>query len=81
MQKKIQQNNMEEISIGIPKETLEVLEKVAAKKDLPVKALLKLYIGQGLTNDLSKAESKELALKRLKSRKDSNINVEVDLAA
>lgn len=81
MQKKIQQNNMEEISIGIPKETLEVLEKVAKRKDLPLKALIKFYIGQGLRNDLSKAESKELAIKRLILRKKPNIDVKIDLVA
>lgn len=71
----------EETSIGIPKETLEALEKVAKRKDLPLKALLKLYVGQGLRNDLSEEEMTELALKRLKSRKGSQASSEVDLAA
>ena len=80
MQKKTKENLPEDFSIGIPKETLEALEKVAKKKDLPLKALLKFYIGQGLRNDLSQEEAAELALKRLKSRKNSE-SVEVDLAA
>ncbi len=71
MQKKTSKNLTEEVSIGIPKDTLEALEKVAKKKDLPLKALLKFYVGQGLRNDLSQEEAKELALKRLKSRKGS----------
>ena len=82
MQKKTGKNLTEEVSIGIPKDTLEVLEKVAKKKDLPLKALLKFYVGQGLRNDLSQEEITELALKRLKSRKGSEaITSETDLAA
>ncbi len=77
MQKKTSKNLTKEVSIGIPKDTLEALEKVAKKKDLPLKALLKFYVGQGLRNDLSQEEATELALKRLKSRKGS----EADLAA
>jgi len=49
---------------------------------LPLKALLKFYVGQGLQNDLSQEEAKELALKRLKSRKSSEATTsEADLAA
>ncbi len=82
MQKKTSKNLTEEVSIGIPKDTLEALEKVAKKKDLPLKALLKFYVGQGLRNDLSQEEAKELALKRLKSRKGSESTTsETDLAA
>jgi len=81
MQKETKENLTDEISIGIPTETLEALEKVAKKKDLPLKALLKLYVGQGLRNDLSQEEFTKLALKRLKSRKGSQAPSEVDLAA
>ena len=81
MQEKTLENKAQEISIGIPPETLEVLEKVAKQKDLPLKALLKLYIGQGLRQDLSEDEAKELALKRLKSRKGAEEKQEIDLAA
>lgn len=73
------QKENNETSIGISEETLEALEKVAKKRDLPLKALLKLYIGQGLRNDLSQEEITELALKRLKSRKSKTS--EIDLAA
>jgi len=71
----------EEISISIPKLTVEALENVAKKKDLPLKALLKFYIGQGLRQDLSPDESKELFQKRMKSRKGAEEKLEVDLAA
>ena len=80
MQKKTSENKTPEISIGIPPETIEALEKVAQRKDLPLKALLKFYIGQGLRQDLSKEESTALALERMKSRKSSE-ELEVDLAA
>lgn len=79
MQKKTLESSSREIPIGVPEETLESLQKVADRRDLPLKALLKLYVGQGLKNDLSQAESAELAMKRFKSRKTESI--EVDLAA
>ena len=44
----------EMISIEIPKDTLESLKKVAASRDMSYQALLKLYIGQGLRQDLTK---------------------------
>ena len=79
IQEKTLKNKTQEISIGIPPETLEALEKVAKQKDLPLKALLKFYIGQGLRQDLSQEEAKELALKRLKSRKGAGKPVEIDI--
>ncbi len=44
----------ESVSIQLPKDTLASLEKVAASRDMSYQALLKLYIGQGLRQDLSK---------------------------
>lgn len=44
----------ETISIKIPTDTLRSLQKVAASQDMSPKALLKLYIGQGLRQDLAK---------------------------
>lgn len=69
------------IALEISVDTLDVLEKKAKEKDLPLKALLKFYVGQGLRQDLSQEEAKELALKRLKSRKGSEEKLETDLAA
>ena len=69
------------VELEISADTLEVLEKKAKEKDLPLKALLKFYIGQGLRQDLSEEEARELALKRMKSRKGKNEKHEVDLAA
>ena len=44
----------ETVSIEIPKDTLNSLKKVAASRDMSYQALLKLYIGQGLRQDLAK---------------------------
>lgn len=45
---------IEKVSIEIPKNTLDSLKKVAASRDMSCQALLKLYIGQGLRQDLAK---------------------------
>lgn len=45
---------MEAVSLEIPKDTLESLKKVAAKRDMSYQALLKFYIGQGLRQDLAR---------------------------
>ncbi len=42
------------VPIEMPQDTLESLKKVAASRDMSYQALLKLYIGQGLRQDLSK---------------------------
>lgn len=44
----------EEVLVKIPVDTLESLKKVAASRDMPLDALLKFYIGQGLRQDLAK---------------------------
>ncbi|MEH2456820.1 hypothetical protein [Nostoc sp.] len=44
----------ETVSIKIPTETLRSLEKVAASQDISLEALLKLYTGQSLRQDLVK---------------------------
>ena len=45
---------VETVSIQVPKATLASIEKVAASRDMSYQALLKLYIGQGLRQDLTK---------------------------
>ncbi len=42
------------VSLEIPKDTLDSLRKVAASRDMSLEALLKLYIGQSLRQDLAK---------------------------
>ena len=50
----------EEVSLDIPTDTLASLKKVAANRDMSCEALLKLYIGQGLREDLAKSFSNRL---------------------
>ena len=42
------------VTITIPVDTLASLEKAAASRDMSAEALMKVYIGQGLRQDLSK---------------------------
>jgi hypothetical protein len=44
----------ETVALGVPQDTLESLKKVAANRDMNVEALVKLYVGQGLRQDLSR---------------------------
>lgn len=44
----------ETVSIKIPTDALESLKKVASIRDMSPEALIKLYIGQGLRQDLAK---------------------------
>jgi hypothetical protein len=52
---RVRPREAEKISISIPKDTLESLQKVAARRDMSVEALLKFYVGKGLRQDLSQA--------------------------
>jgi len=45
---------MTALTIRVPLDTLTSLEKAAASRDMSVEALIKLYVGQGLRNDLAK---------------------------
>lgn len=69
------------VELEISVDTLVALESKAKERDLPLEALLKFYIGQGLRQDLSQEEAKELALKRFKSRKGTEEKQEVDLVS
>ncbi len=44
----------ETVSLEIPTDTLDTIKKVAASRDMSYQALLKLYIGQGLRQDVTK---------------------------
>lgn len=41
------------VTLSIPVDTLQSLEQVAASRDMSVEALLKLYVGQGLRQDVA----------------------------
>jgi hypothetical protein len=49
-----QKRPVETVTIQIPADTLMSLQQVAATKDMTEQALLKLYIGNGLRQDLSR---------------------------
>ena len=57
---KFRERESEEITLKIPKDVLASLEKVANKRDSSVLALLKLYIGQNLRQDLANYFSDEV---------------------
>jgi hypothetical protein len=44
----------ETVSLKIPVDTLQSLQKIADSRDMSLEALLKFYIGQGLRQDLTK---------------------------
>jgi len=69
-----------EINLNLSKDTLELLEIIAKKRDLSVLSLLKLFIGKGV-RDLEPELATEHAVKRFKARKGSNVETEVNLAA
>ncbi len=50
----------ETVSLNIPLEPLTSLRKIATEQDMSLEALLKLYIGQGLRQDLAKAFSERV---------------------
>lgn len=69
------------VSLKLSADVIDVLRKKAEERDMSFEALLKFYIGQGLRQDLSKEEAKNLTLKRLKSRKGAEEKIEVDSVA
>ncbi len=54
----IQSRPSENVSISIPKDTLESLKTVANNRDMSLEAILKFYIGKGLRQDLADSYSK-----------------------
>ena len=51
---KVRPRNSKPVTLHIPADTLSSLEKIAAGRDMSVEALLKLYIGQSMRQDLAK---------------------------
>lgn len=43
------------VQLKVPTDTYENLERIAAARDISVDALMKLYIGQGLRQDLAQS--------------------------
>jgi hypothetical protein len=53
LQLRVRPRESEMVSIQIPKDTLESLQKIATQRNMPLDALLKFYIGKCLRQDLS----------------------------
>ena len=70
-----------DIELNIPKDVFESLEKIAEKRNLLVESVLKFFIGQGLRKELGSKETSEHARKRLKSIRNENKSIDLDLAA
>jgi hypothetical protein len=69
-----------EINLNLAKDTLELLEEIAKKKDLSVISVIKFLISKGI-RDLEPELAKKSAIKRFKNRKNVEEKLEVDLAA
>jgi len=74
---KFRERESEQVTLNIPNDVLASLEKVAEKRDLSVHALLKLYIGQNLRQDLANLfagdvleKTEEILTKHLKSKEE-----------
>jgi transcriptional regulator of met regulon len=48
------------VSLPIPVNTLELIQRVAANRDMTPEALLKFYIGQGLRQDAARLYSERI---------------------
>ena len=51
---RLRSRNNKAVTIHIPADTLASLEKIAASRDMSTEALLKLYVGQSMRQDLAK---------------------------
>ena len=69
-----------ELNLSISKDTFEILEQIAQKRDLSVESVIKFFISKGI-RDLEPELAKKNAIKRFKNRKGIEENLEVDLAA
>ncbi len=88
---RFRERESEEVTLNIPKDVLASLEKVANNRGLSVHALLKLYIGQNLRQDLANyfsnnilERTEEVLSRRLQSKEEvSDIlhEIKMDLAA
>jgi hypothetical protein len=54
---KIRSRDSKPVTLHIPVDTLESLEKIAAGRDMSLKALLKLYIGQAMRQELARSST------------------------
>ena len=51
---KVRPRATQSVTLNVPGDVLEALQRVADSRDMSVAALMKLYIGQGLRQELAK---------------------------
>jgi len=57
---KVQPRPTQAVTLKVPADTLEALHRIAESRDMSVEALMKLYIGQGLRQDLTRRFNERL---------------------
>ena len=74
---KVRSRNSKPVTIRVPADTLASLEKIAEGRDMSVEALLKLYVGQSMRQDLAKLstdrmleKTAQVLTKHIKSQKE-----------
>ncbi|MCC6499403.1 MAG: hypothetical protein IT313_03945 [Anaerolineales bacterium] len=77
---KVRLRESKPVTIHIPSDTLTSLEKIAAGRDMSVEALLKLYIGQAMRQDLAKLSADRVMEKTAQVLKQ-HIQSEADVSA
>ena len=71
---------METVTLSVPVDTLQELERIADGRDMSVGALMKLYVGQGLRQDLAKRFGERL-LERTASVLSRHLESEQEISA
>ena len=51
---KVRPRTTQSVTLNVPGDVMEALQRIADSRDMSVAALMKLYIGQGLRQELSK---------------------------
>jgi translation initiation factor IF-2 len=77
---KVRSRDSKPVTLHIPADTLESLEKIAAGRDMSVEALLKLYIGRSMHQDLAKLSTDRL-LKKTEKVLKQHIQSEEEVSA
>jgi hypothetical protein len=77
---KVRSRKSKPVTLRIPAETLASLEKIAAGRDMSIEALLKLYIGQSMRQDLTKL-SADRVLEKTEQVLKQHIHSEEEVSA
>ena len=77
---KVRSRDSKPVTIHIPADTLASLKKIATGRDMSVEALLKLYIGQSMRQDLAKL-SADRVLEKTEQVLKQHIQSEEEISA